>query len=277
MKFRYFLIPLFILAICNAAFAQDKIYKKNGDVIDAKIKSVGVKTITYLRFDNQSGPEYTIIKNEVAKIVYQNGSEDDFATGRSPRRSRHRQDDTDVEATAKMKYKPNLLSLAPLQFSENGIGIGLSYERALDSKSIIAFYLPVAATFNLNNGTYFNPNTNSYQNGKTDGMFYAMPGIKVYPTGNTGMVRYAIGPSLVVGSGQSSSAGYDINNNFVYQTQTHTVLGMIINNSLNINPSSHVYLGLEFGLGFTYLNRIGGLNQGTEALVQGGFKIGFRF
>ncbi len=277
MKFRYFLLPLFILAICNAAFAQDKIYKKNGDIIEAKIKSVSVKTITYLRFSNQSGPEYTIIKNDVEKIVYQNGSEDMIASGRALRGSRHHNDDTDVEVTVKVNYKPNILSIAPLQFSENGLGVGLSYERALDSKSIIAFYIPVVATFNLNNGTYLNPNTNTYQNGKTDGMFYAMPGIKVYPTGNTGMVRYAIGPSLVVGTGQSSSAGYDINNNFVYKTQTHTVLGMIVNNSLNINPGAHICLGLELGLGFTYLNRIGGLNQGTAALVQGGFKIGFRF
>lgn len=280
MQFRNYFLLVLGLAFCSSSFAQDRIYKKNGDVIEAKIKSVAVKTITYVRFDNQAGPDYTIVKNEVEKIVYQNGSEDVFESVRAQKASpasRHSHDDTDVEETVKMKYKPNILSLAPLQFSENGLGVGLSYECALDKKSIIAFYIPVAATFDLSNGTYFNPNTNTYQNGKTDGMYYAMPGIKVYPTGNTGLVRYAIGPSLVVGIGQSSSATYDANNNFVYLTQTHSILGMIVNNSLNINPSPHVYLGIELGLGFTYLNRIGGLNQGTETLVQGGLKIGFRF
>ena len=274
MQPRHFLLVVVTLALCGSSFAQDKIYKRNGDVIEAIIRSVAVKTVTYVRFGNQTGPEYTVMKNEVAKIVYQNGNEDVFDLGRAPRSSRHRDDDT---ATVKLKYKPNILAMAPLQFSENGLGVGLSYECRLDKKSIVAFYLPIVATFNLSNGTYFNPNTNTYQNGKTDGMFYAMPGIKVYPTGNNGLVRYAIGPSLVVGSGQSSSATYDVNNNFVYQTQTHTVLGMMVNNSLNINPSAHIYLGIELGLGFTYLNRIGGLNQDTEALVQGGLKIGFRF
>ena len=278
MQLRSLFLFSLILCLCANAFAQDKIYKKNGDVIDSKIKSVGVKTITYVRSDNLTGPEYTIVKNEVEKIVYQNGSEDNFIISRKSRNESAQKDEPEVAAPAdKVKYRPNILSIAPLQFSENGLGAGISYERSLDSKGIIAFYLPVVATFDLNNGTYVNPTTNAVQNGHTDGMFYAMPGIKVYPTGCNGLVRYAIGPSFVIGSGQASSSTYDNNGNFIYQTQTHTVLGMMVNNSLYFNPGPHIYLGLELGLGFSYLNRIGGLNQSTEALVQGGLKIGYRF
>src|ERR1700744_4152222 len=71
MQFKSLLLSMIAVALFGSAFAQDKIYKRNGDVIDAKIKSVGTKTVTYLRFDNQSGPEYTIVKAEVEKIVYQ--------------------------------------------------------------------------------------------------------------------------------------------------------------------------------------------------------------
>ena len=274
-----FVFVILVLAISASTYAQDKIYKRNGEVVSAKIKNVGIKTITYVRFDNQSGPEYTIIKNEVDKIVYQNGSEDVFESLRPVRPSRHHHMDSSDAPDGKMIYKQNLLCLAPVQLTENGLGFGLSYERSLDKKGIVAFYIPVALTFNLNNGTYYDPNSGAYQNGKADAMFYAMPGVKVYPTGCGGLVKYAIGPSVVIGDGTKSSANYDPygTGGYLYQTQTHTVLGMIVNNSLNINPTPHIYLGIEFGFGFTYLNRIGGINQGTEGLVQGSFKIGYRF
>ena len=235
-------------------------------------------------FNNPAGPEYTIEKAAVAKIVYQNGSEDVFDDMRPGRRMRHRAvAGTDAAAPVpKLHYKPDVLAVAPLQFSENGLGAGISYERAMDKDGYISFYLPVILTWNLNNGTYVNSN-NQTVNGNADMMFYAMPGIKLYPAGSYGVVKYAVGPSLVIGAGQksSSSTTYDPNTGYPVTsgetTQQHFILGMIINNSLNINPSPHIYLGLELGLGFTYLNTIGSLNQNTEFLAQGGFKIGYRF
>ena len=73
MQFKTLLFSLLAVMFVDVAVAQDKIFKRNGDVIEAKIKSVGTKTVTYLKFDNQNGPEYTIVKAEVEKIAYQNG------------------------------------------------------------------------------------------------------------------------------------------------------------------------------------------------------------
>lgn len=281
MQFRSFLLTMTTIALSCSLHAQDKIFRRDGETIDAKIKTVGTKTITYSRFDNQSGPEYTVLKTEVASIKYQNGSEDVFE--QAVRRGTHRhskEPNADVaEQTpgTKIKYGPNLLALAPIQFTENGLGFSLSYERILDKAGIIAFSMPVVATFNLNNGTYYNNTTGTNVNGHQDAMYYAMPGIKLYPTGGYGRVRYGIGPSLVVATGQKSSVTYDQYGNMNYQTQTHTLLGMMVNNSLNMNPSAHIYLGFEFGLGFTYLNKVGGLNQDTNVIAEGSFKVGYRF
>jgi len=282
MQIKTFLLCAAMIGLYGSIHAQDKIHKIGGDILDAKIKSVGVKTITYQRFDNQTGPEYTIEKSAVEKIVYQNGSEDVFESERPAHHSlHHHMVREDAPAGPKLHYKPDVLAIAPLQFSENGLGIGLSYERVLDKDGYISFYLPLIATFDLNNGTYVDNNGNT-QNGNTDVMLYAMPGIKFYPTGSSGQVKYAIGPSLVIGSGQKSSSNttYDPGiGTYVstYAVQQHFLLGLMINNSLNINPSPHIYIGLEGGMGFTYLNRVGGLNQGTEFIGQGGFKVGFRF
>ena len=280
MRFKTFLFSIIAVALAGNIYAQDKIYKANGDIIDAKIKNVGTKTISYTRFDNQTGPEYTIMKLEVSKIKYENGSEDNFENnfpGMPRPRFRSRTSTSDAPSDTKTKYGPNLLAVAPLQFTDNGLGFSFSYERVLDKGGIIAFYIPVIVTFNLNNGTYYNVSTGTTQNGHQDAMYYAMPGIMLYPTGCYGRVRYGIGPSVVLATGEKSSANYDPYGGTNYQTLTHTMLGMMLNNSLNINPGPHVYIGFEFGLGFTYLNRVDGLNQGTAAIVQGGFKVGYRF
>ena len=279
MQLKTILLSVVMIAVAGVVSAQDKIYKRDGEVIDSKIKSVGVKTITYTRFDNQSGPEYTIIKSEVSKIKYENGTEDNIEEDRpGPHRPmRHRRTDTkDDVAEPKIKYGPNVLAIAPVQFSENGLGVSLSYERALDKAGVIAFYLPLIATFNLNNGSFVNA-AGATQNGHTDMMTYIMPGIKLYPTGALGRVKYSVGPSLVYATGEKSTQLTDFNGATYEVTNTHTMLGLIINNGLNINPSKHVYLGLELGLGFTYFNRVDGINQDTKGLVQGAFKIGYRF
>ena len=277
MNIKIFSITALIIALPLCSHAQDKIYKRDGDVVDAKIKSVGTKTVTYLRFDNQSGPEYTIVKNEVEKIAYQNGNIDVFDDIRRPPHH-HMKTSAEGQPTDKINYKNNVLALAPLQFTENGLGAGLSYERVIDKSGIISFYLPAMLTLNLSNGTYYNNNTATYVNGHQDMMIYAMPGIKIYPTGCYGVVRYAIGPSLAIATGEKSSQVYTgYGGASSYETQPHIMVGMVINNSININPTPRIYLGLEFGFGFTYLNQVNGLNQNTNGLVQGSFKIGYRF
>jgi len=173
-------------------------------------------------------------------------------------------------------YGKNIISLAPLAVTDQGVGFGLAYERSLDSKGMFSFYLPLAYSFRIQEDNYYG----SQYYDRTEYMFYAYPGIKVYPTGAFGKVRYGIGPSLVIGTGSQ----YD--DRYYSQPYPYTgtmafvdrfILGTMINNSLNINPTNRLHLGLELGLGVTYVNKIGGRNYGTQPLVQSAFKIGYRF
>lgn len=173
---------------------------------------------------------------------------------------------------------PNIIAVHPLQFTENGVaGVGVSYEHAFDPAGIVALYIPVVLDFNTstsNPGYYGNNGSATY-----DPMFYVMPGIKIYPTGSFGVAKYAIGPNLVVADGRKTSGFYDpyYGGPWYNSDLDHFVLGMMINQSLNINPTPRLYLGTELGMGFSYLNEIGGNNQPTEFLVQFNFKIGYRF
>ncbi|MBK0382102.1 hypothetical protein I5M32_03940 [Pedobacter sp. SD-b] len=55
-------------------FAQDKIYKKGGEILETKVTEIGKTEIKYKIFSNLNGPIYTIEKEQVIKIVYENGN-----------------------------------------------------------------------------------------------------------------------------------------------------------------------------------------------------------
>ena len=57
----------------------DQIVLRNGDVVEAKVKEVGVNEIRYKKCDRQDGPDYTISKRDVLSIKYSNGEVERFS------------------------------------------------------------------------------------------------------------------------------------------------------------------------------------------------------
>ena len=266
------LLPI-LLFVSFASFAQDRIFQSNGNVIDAKIKSIDNENIVYWHWNNLRGSLYVISVQEVDKVKYENGREEVFA-GMNNNEHPIQRPMHPVYKTPVMGKR--ILALSPMYFTENGVGVAFSYEKGLDPGGIISFTLPVAATFNLNTSTETAAGKNE------DAMVYVMPGIKFYPTSNRGVIKYAVGPSLVLGGGQKTTGGdkYFLLYNYYsepYVMHAKLMMGVMVDNSLNISPTEHLYMGVNFGFGFTYINRLDGTNFGTTGIVQGGFKLGYRF
>lgn len=78
MKKIIFLCSIFLLLGFTGAYAQDKIYKKGGEVLEVKVTEVGTKEIKYKAFANLNGPVYTIEKQQIIKIVYEAGNTETF-------------------------------------------------------------------------------------------------------------------------------------------------------------------------------------------------------
>jgi hypothetical protein len=274
MPVKAFLLTFITSAICLYASAQDKIIKKDGETIEANVSVINQQTVTFKRFDNPTGPEYSSPKGDVARIKYSNGTEDIF------------EDDNDrIGVKRKDMAKggnnmhndeahlnKNIISFAPIAFTENGVGVGASIEHILDAKGVVNFYMPVYATFQRNSDTYTGT-VNTYP------MFYFMPGIKIYTNLNSSKkVKFSIGPSIVAGFG----SGNLYNDNSISGIPTNAtvsrfLLGATAIAGLNLFPTPHVYMGFEYGLGFCYMNNYGGTSQGYSALTQGSLKIGYRF
>ena len=235
------------------AYAQDKIYKKKGEVIESKVKAIEGNTITYKRSDNPNGPDYTISKNEVTKIVYQNGTSDSFeGSNKKEKTGRHGKVISTTEKKAN-KYGDNILSIIPgaytadLDGTINDPGIGLCYERLLDKHGHISFTLPVLISFlsdrDFNNNIY---NGNIIAGVSTKGYtsISVMPGLKFYPVRSDQAIRYSLGASFFTMFGKEPFYVYSNNANTAGDYH-YVMYGLMISNSINVSATKHFCMSMD--------------------------------
>lgn len=67
-----YLVPILVF-VSATAWSQDKIYKKGGEIVEARITEVGTDEIKYKIFNDQSGPMYSLDKNRIIKVLQENG------------------------------------------------------------------------------------------------------------------------------------------------------------------------------------------------------------
>ena len=240
------------------------------------MKSVGNSIITYLRFDNLDGPSYSIQKNEVVKIVYQNGIVDNF-------------DKHGTKAKIKKRFGDNILTFIPASYLVSIIdetikdpGIGFCYERLLDENGHISFVLPVSINFSQTSD--FNNNYYGYNNYTTDKSYNSwmlMPGVKFYPAKATQKVRYAFGVSLFTLLGAEPYWAYDNSASNTSGDWHYTMYGIMISNSINVSITNHFYMEMDFNGGFPFSdNRYkdrSSLESLVSPLMQFALKAGCRF
>ncbi|HTM67388.1 MAG TPA: hypothetical protein VL093_13760 [Flavipsychrobacter sp.] len=283
MKFTSVLLSFAALIFATCANAQDRLYTKDGGILEVKIKEVGTKTIVYKKWSNIEGPDFVIPKNDIERIKFQNGDEEYYGRKEPMQHGRLRDNVYDGAV-----YGKNILSFSPVHMTNTSpVGFGISYERVLDKNTILSFYFPVAYSFKTNNSSY-SSSTGKYDKDKSS-MLWLYPSLKIYPTGSTGIVRYSVGPMFAIGTGNRSYHRdvYDPItglSNYQKVSEDLFVLGLLVNNSLNIQPTPKIHLGLELGIGIPYYSNEG--DKGTyyydntysdEPIVQFNFNIGYRF
>lgn len=78
------LLLLAFAAIGLSASAQDLIVLKDASEIQAKVTTISATEIGYKKWSNPDGPSYTIAKNNVLFIKYQNGEKEVFNSATAP-------------------------------------------------------------------------------------------------------------------------------------------------------------------------------------------------
>jgi hypothetical protein len=73
MKIRAFTVFLLLLFCISFTYGQDIIKKHNGETIEALIVDISPGVIKYRKFDKPHGSVYSIARDQVEQITYQNG------------------------------------------------------------------------------------------------------------------------------------------------------------------------------------------------------------
>jgi hypothetical protein len=138
-KFILILISVFLFTAVNA---QDVIFKKNGDEINAKVEEVGVNEVKYKKFDNQDGPMYTLLKSEIFMIKFANGTKEVF----------NAESKSNVPVKTEVVAEPAVLDQATvIIYRKNSpSGFAVVYDVYADSKYITK----------IQNNTYFSTKVN---------------------------------------------------------------------------------------------------------------------
>ena len=123
-KLIFFLSLLFTFSI--AGNSQDKIYRNNGKIIEAKVIEIGSSEIKYKEFNNQDGPVYVLETDRIKKIVYQNGKVETFEDNlKDPERYAGQRN-----KAIKLNFLSALYGYTEIGF-EKSKGVGKSYEFSL--------------------------------------------------------------------------------------------------------------------------------------------------
>ncbi len=62
----------------NYSIAQDIIHFRNGSTLEAKVLEISDSKVEYVKIANIDGPHYSVSKTEIVKIIYNNGTMDEF-------------------------------------------------------------------------------------------------------------------------------------------------------------------------------------------------------
>ena len=73
------LILMAAMSFSLSAMAQDVIVLVNAEEIQAKVKSIDLQEVVYLKWNNLDGPTYTLPKSQILFIKYANGQKETFA------------------------------------------------------------------------------------------------------------------------------------------------------------------------------------------------------
>lgn len=79
----FLLNALVIILIPHITYAQDKIYKTDNTVIEAKVLEINKTEIKYKKFSNQNGPAYIVPVKDISMIVYENGEKEVYNQGQT--------------------------------------------------------------------------------------------------------------------------------------------------------------------------------------------------
>jgi hypothetical protein len=242
------LLLLLASVITPFAFAQDIIVTKDGKKIETKVTEINENDIKYKKFDNLSGPSYSMKKYEIASILYENGQVEVFKED-TPL-PLQQQSVVTGNSTKENESLNFTYAGARKMYISLGAGVGfLGKEASVSGKFELGVFLHPnhLLSFDFNGGTYGK---------KQVGSFYYGPDGK--PT-NIGKVHYQY-------------------SNFIFFTNYSYVLKISNHVQWRIGPSMGLFT-ISAALSFepSDIKNLPSVDSKTKYAFAGGLNTGFTF
>ena len=117
---------LTVFTTTSYIFAQDKIFRKNGQMVKAKVIEIGTSDIRYKLYNEPESPIYVLEKDRINKIEYESGKVEKF----TPNTKDPEQYAGQLKKAVKVDFLGPLIGYTQISF-EKSTGVGKSYEVTL--------------------------------------------------------------------------------------------------------------------------------------------------
>lgn len=124
MKHLFLLLSISFMG--SIAFSQDIIFKRNGNQLKGKVVEVGTTEIKYKLPANLDGPLYSVDKNNISKVVYEDGRVENYVNDIKDPENYSSQ----LRRALKFDFLGPLIGYSQFSY-EKSTGVGKSYEVSL--------------------------------------------------------------------------------------------------------------------------------------------------
>ncbi|MBL0049573.1 MAG: hypothetical protein IPP32_15920 [Bacteroidetes bacterium] len=313
MRTTFFILVFIICSLFTFKLrAQDRMFFKNGDMVEAKILEVSSSEIVYKKATNPDGPSYHELKSNVSKIEFANGTVEVFSSPKTETIKISRavpSESNPAAASETPKAKEPTFVAKKNSFSYNLTDaffkrITIGYERII-ANGFLGVKIPVS--FGLGSNKVFDVDyLNSFQDNNNDQYYNynAVPNeevkytsilrkntfgleLNVYPFGQR-PVSFFVGPSFYYGLIKikyeettyklvtNSSSYYNYYDTFINYKEASTIsLSGMINTGFAFNTNSNFSMIVQIGLGFRQNNT--DFDDYTATLLVPSYHLAYKF
>lgn len=246
---KYILFLSAILLITSSLKAQDKIYRKNGQVLKVKVIEIGVQEIKYKLYGDTDSPVYVLEKDRIKKIEYENGTTEKITVNlKDPEQYADQ-----LSKAIKIDFLGPLLGYTQITY-EKSTGVGKGYELTLGiigagKNQVIDYY----------NYQFYNARKNQFGISVAGGYkFSKLPDFLFGRTRFTHLMQGAYArPVAYIGNYSENRVAYKGNNQYVLERQN------IMFGALQLELGKQWVFGDKFlvdvywGLGYGFDNKKG--------------------
>ena len=246
-----------VLLYSSITYAQDRIYKTDNSVVEAKVIEITTAEIKYKLFSNLDGPTYVLNKSEAAIIIYQNGQHEVFSKNAKASIST-------IKSFHYDSLKKNIISIN--LFDVIYTHLTISYEYLLKSGRI---GIKIPLSISHSKASYSNYSRYNF-NQKT--IYSAGVDLNFYPNGQKRKINYYLGPAFHYGVFNYYSSIY-----ITPQILNGDCFALLFNNGIRFRPAPGINISFELGLGYREDRTTNYKNYIIYPCTSEEFNIGFIF